>query len=332
MHHRRPTILDVARAAGVSRATASRVINNVPGASDVVRSRVHQVVADLGYRPNEIARALASGRRGVVDLVVFAPDPGLSWLGVHPYYSRVLAGMMPVLDGRDAQLRVHVAQADGSAAVIDTVAEAATAGAVLVNVPPELALRFHARCRRVVSLAATADRVPAVDAENAAGAYAAVSHLHRLGRRRIAAVHGPASNSCAADRRVGYLAAVRDLGLPGINADGGFIREGGHRAALQLLADHPDIDGLFVACDLMGAGAVQAITAAGRKIPDDVAVIGFDDSIAATCSNPPLTTVRLPVEEMAAEATSALLDGTVTPGWRRMFTVELVVRESAGPA
>lgn len=333
MPYRNLTIEDVAHEAGVSRATASRVINNAPGVSDAVRSRVSRVVADLGYRPNAAARALASGRRSVVDLVVIASCTEQAHLfGANPYYSRVLSGMMAALSGSDAQLRVDVAVPDDAAALIDRVAQGATVGAMLVNVPPALAARFHARCRRVVSLGATATHVPAVEPENRRGAYDAVALLHGLGRRRIAAIHGPAGNTCAASRRAGHLDAVGELGLPDITIDGGFCREGGHRAMTRLLAEHPDLDGIFAACDLMAAGAIQAITATGRRVPDDVAVVGFDDSAVAACLNPPMTTMRLPVEEMAAAATRLLLDGRAAAHWRRFFPVDLVVRESTGPA
>jgi len=324
----KPTIEDVARVAGVSRATASRVINNTPGASGPLRARVHAAVAELGYQPNEAARSLASGRIRAVDVIAVTYGPDIGWLGTHPYFSRVLSGMMPVLEGARAQLRLHAVGLDAAGDAIDEIAANATVGAVLADITPELATRFHRRCRRVVSMVPTAASVPAIQADNIGGAYAAVGELHRLGRRRIAAIHGPAFNPCAIDRRIGYQRAVHDLGLPQASADGDFHRNGGHRAARQLLQQDSDIDAMFIACDLMAAGAVQAITATGRRVPDDVSIIGFDDSIAAVCINPPLTTMRLPVEEMAAAATRLLLGGIPAAGHRLQFPVELVTRGS----
>ncbi|MFI0942911.1 LacI family DNA-binding transcriptional regulator [Streptomyces sp. NPDC021020] len=325
----RPTIDDVARAAGVSRSTVSRVINDVPGASPPVRTRVRVAAAELGYHPSQAARTLASGRPRTVDLVAVTYDTDTGWLGAHPYYSRVLAGLMPALEGGGAQLRVLALGAEAAAERIDALADDATTGMILANITPELAARLYRRCPRIVSLVPTTAAIPALEADNTGGARTAVAHLHALGRRRVAAVHGPGTNTCAIDRRTGYEDAVRRLGLPAIGAPGGFCREGGHAAAARLLADHPDIDAMFVACDLMAAGAVQAITATGRRVPDDVAIVGFDDSIAATCANPPLTTMRLPVEQMAAEAARMLLDGTPARGYRRTYPVELVCRESA---
>ncbi|WSA22060.1 LacI family transcriptional regulator [Streptosporangium subroseum] len=285
----------------------------------------------LAYRPDPAARALASGRQMSVDLIVISYDPHLDWIGGHPYFGRVIAGMMAALEGTAVHLQIHVAQLDKAAELIDSVARKTTAGAVLVNVTPDLAVRFRQRCPQVVSLNTPAPLVPLVASENTKGAYTAVAHLHRIGCHRIAAIHGPSINACATGRRHGHLDLIQDAGMPDLAACGDFTREGGYRAAAQLLARHPDVDGLFVASDLMAAGAVQAITATGRRIPDDVAVVGFDDSIAATCANPPLSTMRLPVEEMAATAVRALLDGDLTSSWLSSFPVRLVTRQSTDP-
>jgi DNA-binding LacI/PurR family transcriptional regulator len=330
MSKSKPTIEDVARVAGVSRATASRVINDAPGASGPLRARVHDAVAALGYRPNETARALASGRQRTMDVLAITYGPEEGWLGVHPYYSRVLAGMMSVLESADVQLRLRAVPAQAGPEAIDAIAANATAGAVLATVTPAMATRFYRRCRRAVSLVATAESVPAIEADNIGGAYAAVHRLYALGRRRIAAIHGPATNPCGIDRRIGYLRAVERFGLPDLSADGEFLRLGGYRAALELLDRDPDIDAIFVACDLMAAGAVQAITSTGRRIPDDVNVIGFDDSIAAICTNPPLSTMHLPVEKMAAAAARLLLAGNIPAGYRERFAVDFVERDSTG--
>ncbi len=322
------TIEDVARTAGVSRATVSRVLNDLPGASEAVRARVRAAIAELGYVPDPAARALASGQPAAIDVVVVSPGSAVGWIGAHPYYSRVLAGIMTALDGRDVQLRIHNMGGPDAEQRVDAIAGRVTLGAVLADTSPALAARFQRRCRRVVSLVATADRVAAVEADNTGGAYAAVKYLHQLGHRRIAAVHGPDDNPCGINRRAGFLRAIGELGLDHLGAGGGFRREVGFSAARRLLDEHPDVDAMFVACDLMAAGAVQAITATGRRVPHDISVIGFDDSVAAVCSNPPLSTMRMPVEDMAAAATRLLLDGPVPAGYRQRFPVELIPRES----
>jgi DNA-binding LacI/PurR family transcriptional regulator len=239
----KPTIEDVARVAGVSRATVSRVMNAAPGATDAVRHRVRAVIAELGYVPDQAARALASRQQPAID-VVATPRAGRGG-GQHRW--RVRRGGVP------------------------------------------------ARSR------------PAADRGD----------------------HGPDGISCGVNRREGYLRAVGEFGLPDLSDGGGFTREGGFDAARRLLERHPDLDAMFVACDLMGAGAVQAVTATGRRVPQDVSLVGFDDSIAAVCANPPLSTMRMPVEDMAAAVTRLLLDGVVTAGYRQRVPVELVVRQSS---
>lgn len=322
MEPRRPTILDVARAAGVSRAAASRVINDEPGVAGAVRLRVRQVIRDLDYRPNPAARALASGRSDVVDLVVV--DDCSATFGVNPYYGRVVAGVLAGLAGTDAHMRVHVVGEPDAAKLLASLADTTDFGALLVNVPPGVA----AGADRVISMHASAPGVPFVDTENTAGAYAAVQHLYSLGRRRIGAIHGPRASACAVQRHDGYLDAMRDLGLAPIGGGGDFRREVGYAEATRLLRRHPDLDALFVACDLVAAGALQALADAGRRVPGDVAVVGYDDSLIARCTQPPLTSVRQPVEEMAAAATRALVADRLSTYGRQLFPAELVLRQS----
>jgi len=325
----RPTITDVADRAGVSRTTVSRVMNNEPGAAPSVRERVQQAMAELGYVPDQTARALASGRQRAVDVVAVTDGPVIGWLGSHPYYSRVLAGVTSALEGTDVQVRIQAITQPDDLEAVDAIAARASVGLVLTDVPAAMTLRFQQQCRRLVSLAATSPSVTSIDADNSGGAYAAVEYLYGLGRRRIAEIYGPASSSDARDRRAGYQRAVLQLGLTAFSDGGGFRREDGYDAALRLMDKHPEIDAMFVSCDLMAAGAVQALTATGRRVPEDVSLVGFDDSIAALCANPPLTTMRMPVEEMAATAAGLLLAGNVPPSYHRCFPVELVPRASA---
>ncbi|MFI5895126.1 LacI family DNA-binding transcriptional regulator [Actinoplanes sp. NPDC051513] len=326
MAHRRPTLADVAAAAGVSKAAVSRVINDAPGVSPQTREHVRGVIARLGFRPDSVARALASGHGDLVELVV-VDDPSV--FGNSPYYGRVTAGILQELAGGTAQLRVHVVEQSEAAALLAKVAESASLGVLLSNVSPQLAADFYARCDRVVTLGPSAPGVPFVDAENADGAYAAIQHLHATGRRRIAALHGQESNPCAEARREGHRRAMRDLGLPDISAIGKFRRESGYELTHRLLAEEPGLDAIFVGCDLMATGAMQALADAGRQVPHDVAVVGFDDSVIAECATPPLSSVHQPVEQMAAAATRALVHRQLAPHWRCVFPAVLRVRQSS---
>jgi DNA-binding LacI/PurR family transcriptional regulator len=324
---RQPTLEDVARAAGVSRSTVSRVVNGQGEVAPDVRRRVQRTIAEMDYHPHTAARALASGRSEVVDLVVV--DDCARNFGGNPYYGRVVSGVLTALAGTDARMRVHVADEADAPATLAEVADGTGLGALLVNVPAGLAGQFYRRCDRVVSLGRSAPGVPFIDPENAAGTEAAIRHLYATGRRRIAAIHGPETNSCAVSRRRGYLAAMSEAGLAPVWVDGDFRREVGARGARYLLATRPDIDAIFAGCDLMATGVLQVLAEAGRRVPDDIAVVGFDDCVLAACANPPLTSVSQPVEEIAGIATRALLQRQVRPRWQRILPTSLTVRHSS---
>lgn len=172
-----------------------------------------------------------------------------------------------------------------------------------------------------------------VDADQRAGAGLAAEHLVARGCRRLATISGPLDIPAGQDRLDGFragLAAHGHTDVPAIAGD--FTRAGGENAVRRLLADHPDLDGIFVANDLMAEGAVRVLQEQGRRVPDDVAVVGFDDSSAALASRPQLTTIRQPVEEMAAEMASLLLARIREPHRPTrsiIFQSTLVVRESA---
>ncbi len=326
MQGRRPTLVDVALAAGVSRSTVSRVINEQPRVAPELREQVLRVVAELGYHPDSSARALASGRVDALDLVVVEEDTKA--FATNPFYGRVLAGILAALAGSEVQMRVHLVPGDATGDVLDEIAESGSLGTLLVNVPAPFAQRFHDRYPHVVSLGRSAGPVPFTEPENAAGAQLAVRHLVETGRRVVAAIDGRRSNPCAVDRHIGYVDAVREAGLRPVWADGDFRRQGGYAATLQLLDARPDVDGIFAACDLSATGALQALAQAGRRVPDDVAVVGFDGSVLATCASPPLTSVAQPVEDMTEHAARALLDRQVGECWHQAFPVSLLVRAS----
>jgi DNA-binding LacI/PurR family transcriptional regulator len=331
MQTKRPTIMDVARQASVSRATASRVLNGGPGVAPDVRQRVQQVIDDLDYHPDPAAQALASGRSELVELVeLIVVDENPSQFGRNVYYGRVVGGIVNEIATSRAQMRVHIVSHDEAPGLLAKVARAGSLGAILVNVPPAMAADFHTQCDRVVSLGRSAPGVPSVETDNAAGAYAAVHHLQLRGRRRIAGIHGPQTSNDAVARREGYLFAMRDAGLPAVSGAGTFCREAGYLRTRELLVTHTDLDAVFVACDLMATGTLQALAEAGRRVPDDVAVVGYDDSVIAACASPPMTSVHQPVEEMAAAATRALLDRRTAPFWRCELPSALVIRQSSG--
>ncbi|WP_045744931.1 LacI family DNA-binding transcriptional regulator [Actinoplanes rectilineatus] len=326
MQRKRVTLADVAAAAGVSKAAVSRVLNDAPGVSARTKEHVRAVIARLDYRPDSVARALAHGHGDVIELVI-VDDPSV--FGTSPYYGRVTAGILQELAGSTAQLRVHVVERAQASELIATIAESVSLGVLLSNVEPELAAAFYEQCDRVVTMGPSAPGVPFVDVANSDGAAAAVRHLHESGRRRIAALHGQEGNPCADARRDGFRRAVRELGIPEISLTGKFRREVGYELATRLVAEEPGVDAIFAACDLLAIGAMQALGDAGRRVPGDVAVVGFDDSVIAECATPPMSSVHQPVEMMAAAATRALVHRQVAPFWRCVFPADLRVRQSS---
>jgi DNA-binding LacI/PurR family transcriptional regulator len=207
----RPTLEDVARAAGVSRSAVSRVVNDQPGVTSPVRQRVWRVVRELGYRPDPVARALASGQADVIDVIdiVIVDDDDFA-MSANPHYARVVAGVSGALGDSGARLRVRRVSRRGTDVLLTGPGPDRSLGALLVNVSPELARQLRAVYGRVVSAGRSAPGVPYFEPDNAGGIRAAVHHLYRGGRRRIAAVDGPPHNPCAVDRRTAYLDAVRE--------------------------------------------------------------------------------------------------------------------------
>ena len=177
--------------------------------------------------------------------------------------------------------------------------------------------------------------MPSVDVDNRGGASAATAHLVATGRQRVATVTGPLDMSAGTDRLAGWQDALLAAGRPAPSAwvrTGDFTEAGGYRATERLLAQVPDLDGLFVASDLMAAGALAALRAAGRDVPGDVAVVGFDDRPLARHLSPPLTTVRQPVEDLGRRLTQVLLGllaGEAAPAEPVVLPTHLVVRDSA---
>ncbi|MEV7180843.1 LacI family DNA-binding transcriptional regulator [Kitasatospora sp. NPDC093679] len=342
---RSATLEDVARVAGVSRATVSRVINGIRNVDPAIQESVRRAVASTGYVPNGAARSLVTRRAGALALVVSGSgtdgrgeEAGRTQVFTDPFFGRVVSGVFtglrphgvhPVLMLADApeareQALSYLKQgnADG-AMVVSTHADDPMPGLLLAaGVPTVLFGRPAAPLP-----------VSCVDLANRDGARLAADHLHARGRRRVVTIAGPPAVRAARDRLEGFHEAMARHGMPYLpHAEADFTQAGGERAMARLLVEHPDLDGVFAANDLMAQGAVAVLRDHGLRVPEDVAVVGFDDSSAATAGRPPLTTVRQPVEEMAAEMARILLDVLARPGRGAtsvIFEPELVVRRSS---
>lgn len=317
----RPTLEEVARRAGVGRGTVSRVVNGSARVSDRTRALVEEAVAELGYVPDRVARALAAGRADAIALVV--PEAGSRFL-TEPYFSGIVHGISAELTGADMQLLLTLLRTQQER---DRFAQYAAAhrvdGVLLVSVHADHTLPdLLARAGVPAVLGGrrrAAEPTPYVDCDNSGGAHRAVTHLLTRGRRTVATIAGPADVYAARCRADGYRAALRDADRPvrdELQAPGDFTEEGGAHAMRQLLERTPRLDAVFCASDVMAAGARHALREAGRTVPDDVALVGFDDSVVARHMDPPLTTVRQPLAEMGREMARVLLEllGKGTPG------------------
>ncbi|MFF6904380.1 LacI family DNA-binding transcriptional regulator [Streptomyces sp. NPDC012389] len=333
----RPTLEEVAARAGVGRGTASRVINGSPRVSEATREAVEAAVAELGYVPNRAARALAGNRTDAIALVV--PEPETRFFA-EPYFSAIVRGVGAALADTEMQLLLTLAGNDRERRRL---AQYLTAhrvdGVLLVAVHaddplPELLEQLGMPC--VISGARHANEpLASVDSDNFEGARAAVDHLISRGRRSVATITGRLEVYGAQRRLDGYRAALAAAGLPPderLIAPADFTEEGGARAMRELLARRPHLDAVFAASDVMAAGARQVLREADRRIPEDVALIGFDDSVVARHMHPALTSVRQPIEEMGRRMAQLLLEEIAGRTGERPTVVlptELVVRDSS---
>ena len=337
-----PTMDQVAEAAGVSRATVSRVINGAPSVDAKIREMVQRAIAETGYVPNVAARSLVTRRSNSVALVISEPDRPdnnsfLNRIFTDPYFGRITAGATSALRPHDIHLVVIPTDSTDHHQVVRYLRQGHVDGVLLISSHEQDTLPRQVHdlgIPAVVSARPTSPiAVSFVDVDQRLGARLAADHLLSRGRRRLATISGPLDIPSGLDRLDGYRDYLVRRGFPDVpTIEGDFTRSGGEAAARQLLAAHPDVDGLFVANDLMAEGALRAVQDLGRRVPDDIAVVGFDDSSAALDCRPLLTTVRQPVEEMAAEMAEVLLAHIATPGrLPRSVTFQptLVIRESA---
>ena len=303
---RRPTLEDVARRSGVSKSTVSRVVNGEPKVSAEVAGRVREVIAELGYVPNQAARQLVTCRTGAVAVVASQPE---NRLFLDPYFDCLLRGIRAELARHGAQaVLLFLDEPDDHARVADYLGGGHVDGAILFSLRPDdrlpemvdrLGLPAVFGGRPFLRDGDPVRGQAYVDGDNRGGARQAVRHLVALGREHIATVAGPYDQeNSAADRLDGYRDVLLDT-APHLVERADYTRQGGADAMAALLDRHPDLDAVFVASDLMASGALQVLRERGRRVPDDVAVIGFDDLVAISEStDPPLTTVHQDVAEM----------------------------------
>ncbi|MCT2584221.1 LacI family DNA-binding transcriptional regulator [Actinophytocola gossypii] len=329
----RVTIAEVARRARVSKTTVSRVLNNKGDVDASTAIRVREVIAATGYTPSAGAVGLARGRTQTVGMLV----PGLTW----PWMGDVLQGVADVLEARGYGLLLNTMNRgeDSLTQFARHVSSNAFDGLLLVEPPDTLSYitSLHESGLPVVMIDDRGHHpgFPSVATSNREGAADAAAHLLATGRRRVAMVSGPAAFGCTRDRTAGLCGRLTEAGVEfdgRLLVEGDFTREGGRAAVADLLATGVPFDAVFAHNDLMAVGVLDALRAEGREVPDDVAVIGFDDIAVAAHTRPALTTVRQPSREMGEAAATMLLDnlnGVALPETPHVVPTSLVVRDSA---
>ncbi len=333
---RQPTLAEVAERAGVSRSAASRVINNAPHVSRDKREAVQRAIRELGYVPNTTARALATRQKGVAALVISGETPSIF---ADPFFAKVIVGASAALEEADLHLMLCLAAADRGRQRLAKLLRARDVDGVMIMAvrenDPVLAIAQETELP-VVFGGRPVDHEPPwfVDVDNVGGARQATEHLLALGRRRVAMICGTPDTQVGRARHRGYREAMILAGLePLAPATGDFTEPSGTAAMAELLRRHPDVDGVFAANDNMAAGALRVLRGADRKVPRDVAIVGFDDLDIAQIVEPSLTTVHQPIQALGHEMARLLVEliagGEPSP---LILPTHLVTRSSTRPA
>ncbi|GGX18333.1 LacI family DNA-binding transcriptional regulator [Streptomyces lomondensis] len=307
---RHPTLDEVAERAGVSRSVASRALNNAPHVSRAKREAVERAVRQLGYVPNPTARALATRQTGAAALVISGEDPSIF---ADPFYAQVIVGASAALEEADLHLMLCLAASDrGRKRVEELFRSKGADGVMLMGLREDDPLTGVAEEAEmpVVFGGRPVGSAPRwyVDVDNVGGAREATEYLVSLGRTRVAVICGRLDTEAGRARYRGYRDALLAAGLdPLPPQEGDFTEPSGSAAMAVLLANHPDLDGVFAANDNMAAGALRTLREAGRAVPADVAVVGFDDLTVARVADPPLTTVHQPITALGREMARMLV-------------------------
>lgn len=333
---RRVTIDDIARYAGVTKTTVSRALNDRPDVSPATRDRIAEIADRLGYVPSATAKVLRTGRSHSIGLAW----PSFTWPGI----LEILRGVSDVLDPLGYRLmffpltRGEEAERD----LVFRVMPSLPMDGLILILPPGMLRTVGELANRGVPVVLIDDRMehrdrdfPSVGTTNVQGAFEATRHLLQLGRKRVAIVTGPMDQDVGQNRLDGYRRALAEAGVPyrrELVVPGNFDPDSGRAAVATLIASGVPFDAVFASNDRMALGALRGLHAAGRRVPDDVALAGFDDVDAASYTIPALTTVHQPLYEMGKAAARTVVAAAEGREIERHIEIptRLIVRESSG--
>ena len=332
-----PTLEEVAARAGVSRATASRVLRGETNVSEKAKTAVLGAAKDISYMPNRAARSLVTGRS---DSIAFLVDETEERMFSDPFFLGMLRSAQVAVADVGLQLVFSVtSRPEDHERFISYAAGGHVDGVLLLSLHGRGKLPQRLEALGVPTVLSGrplggARKLFYVDADNVGGGRLATEYLLSSGRSVVATVTGPQDMCAGQDRLTGYREAIEQAGGTvddGLIAQGQFTAESGYSATEQLLAANPSIDAIFAASDLTAMGVMRAVEASGRTVGRDVAVVGFDDINEASLTHPALTTVRQPIADLGTMMTTRLLEriGGTTPPRATILPVELVRRQSA---
>ena len=331
------TLDDIAKLAGVSPATVSRVVNNYPHVRANVRQRVLEIIEETGYQPNSAARSLASNKSNLIGLVI--PNSVANFF-TDPYFSRLTEGITQSCNANDYVLSLFIFDSQEiEQKLFPRVTSQGLVDGIIIQSTGlhDKALTYIKNGDIPYVVAGRPKNAPEasyVDVDNRSGAYKAVMHLVQLGRKRIATVAGPLHTSVGEDRLAGYRAALMDRKIEldeNLIEEADFTAISAYYATRRLLAQTPDA--IFVASDTMAVGVIRALREENIKIPEQIALVGFDDLPPASNAIPALTTVRQPIRRFGIKLVETLIDilnNGPQPPRRIIFDTELIIRESCG--
>jgi LacI family transcriptional regulator len=341
----RATLKQIAKHCGVSHTTVSMVINNSPRISPETREKVLVAIKKFNYHPHAAARSLVMSRTNTIGLV--------GTMFASPYYNDIIHGIEMECRHLGLDIKIYNAEqtgADFSEAYDKIFGERSCDVIITISMPmnDEVVDRFQKEDMALVMLqpvleaGKASDKVPTIFIDDKKGIYKAVSYLINVGHKRIGLLNGPTTLMTCRDRQEAYLQALKDHGLPSTdefvatcNLPDPFVFEAGYVAANELYDKNPQITAVCCVSDPMALGAIKFYRQKGISVPDDMSVIGYDDTYIARLTDPALTTLHQPLFEMGKQAVTmahAIVNNLPIQSIHKSFETELVVRESVKPA
>lgn len=329
------TLEEIAKLSDVSRSTVSRVINGDPNVKEETRQRVLKVIERINFQPNLAARSLAAGRTNVIGLVIPA---GIAEIFSDPWFPQVVNGISTACNIKGYSVMLWLAEPEYERQMITKILHSGLLDGVVVSSidinDPIVQALYDSKMPFILIGRHPSLQIQYIDVDNEAGGYKATKHLIDIGHKKIATIAGPQNLIAGLDRFHGYRRALEESNRffdPQLVVEGDFSEGSGYEACKMLLPHKPDA--IFVANDTMALGALRAMREVGIKVPEDIAIVGFDDIPNAISSPVPLTTVRQPTQEMGVAAVNSLIKKITQPASdfeNLIFPTELIVRKSCG--